>query len=244
MENAERAQERLKAKGYAIAVDGDFGPKSFAARMAHVGGKTSVSPLQEKLGAAAAKHFPGVGLTTPIRIAHALAQQSVETGGFGKLVENLNYSVAGLRGTFSKKRISDAECEALGRKQGAAALSAAAQEKIANLVYGGPWGLENLGNKQPGDGWKYRGRGAKQTTGRANYNDVKDVTGIDVIDNPDLLADPDTGMRAACIFWDRKNCNKFADKDDITGLTKAINGGTNGLDDRKAALKRAKAILL
>jgi putative chitinase len=128
--------------------------------------------------------------------------------------------------------------------QGAAALSAAVQEKIANLVYGGPWGLTNLGNKEAGDGWKYRGRGTKQTTGRSNYNDVKTVTGIDVIASPELLEDPDTGMRAACIFWEKKNCNKFADKDDITGLTKAINGGTNGLDDRKAALVRAKAILL
>jgi putative chitinase len=212
--------------------------------MSHVGGKPAVGPLQDKLGAAAAKYFPTVGLTTPLRIAHALAQQSVETGGFGKMVENLNYSVSGLRGTFSKARISDADCNSLGRKPGGAALSAAIQEKIANLVYGGPWGLKNLGNKDAGDGWKYRGRGAKQTTGLANYTDVKNVTGIDVISSPELLEDPDMGMRAACVFWDKKNCNKFADKDDIAGLTKAINGGTNGLDDRKAALQRAKAILL
>jgi putative chitinase len=244
MDNALRAQQRLIAKGYAIGADGDFGPKSFAALMSHVGGRPAVGPLQEKLGAAAAKYFPTAGLTTPLRIAHALAQQSVETGGFGKVVESLNYSVAGLRGTFSKARISDADCNSLGRKAGGAALSAAQQEKIANLVYGGAWGLNNLGNKDPGDGWKYRGRGAKQTTGLANYTDVKDVTGIDVVSNPELLEDPDTGMRAACIFWDKKNCNKWADKDDITNLTITINGGTNGLPERKAALVRAKAILL
>lgn len=244
MENAKRAQERLIAKGFAIDADGDFGHNSLAALMAWIGGKSSVSPLQDKLGAAAAKYFPTVGLTTPLRIAHALAQQSVETGGFGKLVESLNYSVSGLRGTFSKKRISDADCNSLGRKAGGAALSAAVQEKIANLVYGGPWGLANLGNKEAGDGWKYRGRGAKQTTGRSNYEDVKTVTKIDVIANPELLEDPDMGMQAACIFWDKKNCNHWADKDDIQNLSIAINGGTNGLPERKAALVRAKAILL
>jgi len=244
MENAMRAQQRLIAKGYAIEPDGDFGAHSLAALMCHVGSKPSVGPLQEKLGAAAAKYFPTVGLTTPLRIAHALAQQSVETGGFGKLVENLNYSATGLRATFSKARISDAECQALGRKPGGAALSAAQQEKIANLVYGGAWGLKNLGNKNPGDGWNFRGRGAKQTTGRSNYADVVTVTGIDVISNPELLEDPDMGMRAACVFWDKKNCNKWADKDDIQNLTIAINGGTNGLPERKAALLRAKAILL
>jgi putative chitinase len=244
MENAKRAQQRLIAKGYAIEADGDFGGHSFAALMSHVGGRPSVGPLQEKLGAAAAKYFPTVGLTTPLRIAHALAQQSVETGGFGKLVESLNYSVAGLRGTFGKARISDGDCQSLGRKAGGAPLSATVQEKIANLVYGGAFGLKNLGNNQVGDGWKYRGRGAKQTTGRSNYGDVKDVTGIDVIADPELLEDPDTGMRAACIFWDKKNCNKLADKDDVTKLSIAINGGTNGLPERKAALLRAKAILL
>lgn len=240
MENAKRAQERLVAKGFPIATDGDFGPASFAALMCYVGQKPAVAPLQKQLGEAAAKYFPTVDLTTPLRIAHALAQQSVETGGFAKLVESLNYAPEGLRKTFSKARISDAECESLGRKPG----RPAQQEKIANLVYGGAWGLKNLGNKEAGDGWKYRGRGAKQTTGRSNYEGVKTVTGIDVIAKPELLEDPDMGMQAACIFWQAKKCNQFADRDDIKGLTIAINGGTNGLADRTAALARARAILL
>jgi putative chitinase len=244
VENAKRAQERLIAKGYPIVADGDFGARSFAALMCHVGGRPAVAELQKKLGEAAAKHFPAAGLTTALRVAHALAQQSVETGGFGRLVESLNYSVAGLRATFSKARISDAECQSLGRKAGAPPLTAAQQEKIANLVYGGAWGLKNLGNSQAGDGWKFRGRGAKQTTGRSNYGDVKTVTQIDVIDNPELLEDPDMGMRAACIFWKNKNCNHWADLDKIDQLTVAINGGTNGLPERKAALVRARAILL
>ena len=243
MENAQRAQQRLKDKGYSIAVDGDFGPASYAALMSFVGNQP-VNQLRTDLGKAAAKYFPTAGIDTPLRVAHALAQQSVETGGFAKMVESLNYSQAGLRATFSSKRISDADCQRLGRKPGAGPLSQAAQQEIANLVYGGAWGKENLGNDQPDDGWTFRGRGAKQTTGRFNYGQVKQVTGLDVIANPDLLADPDTGMQAACIYWQKKNCNAFADKDDIVGLTKAVNGGTNGLDERKKALARAKIILL
>ncbi len=244
MENATRAQQRLVAKGYAIGVDGDFGPASYAALMSCVGQQSAINQLRRDLGMAAAEYFPGSNIDTPLRVAHALAQQSVETGGFSKMVESLNYSVKGVRATFSKARISDADCQRLGRKPGAAALLPAAQEEIANIVYGGAWGLKNLGNSAPGDGWKFRGRGAKQTTGRSNYGNVMQITGIDVIADPDLLADPDMGMRAACIYWEKRNCNDWADKDDVVGLTKAINGGTNGLPERKAALARAKAILL
>lgn len=244
MENAQRAQQRLVAKGYPVAVDGDFGPNSFAALLSYVGGQAAVNQLRSDLARAAVKYFPDAGITTPLRIAHVLAQQSVETAGFSTMVENLNYRVAGLRGTFSSKRISDADCQRLGRKAGAGPLSAAVQEEIANIVYGGAWGKQNLGNVEADDGWKFRGRGAKQTTGRSNYTDVMKVTGIDVIGNPGLLADPDMGMQAACIFWQKKNCNSFADKDDIVGLTKAINGGDNGLPERRAALARARTILL
>lgn len=244
MDNAKRAQQRLIAKGYDLKADGDFGAKSFAALMSHVGQRPTVSQLRTDLGKAAASHFPSAGLTTPLRIAHALAQQSVETRAFSTLVESLNYGVDGLRGTFSKARISDADCQRLGRKTGEAPLNTARQAEIANIVYGGAWGKTNLGNILPDDGWTFRGRGAKQTTGRSNYEDVKKVTGLDVIANPAMLEDPDIGMRAACIFWSKKNCNKFADADSIRDLTIAINGGTNGLPERTAALIRAKEILL
>lgn len=244
MQNAERAQQRLVQRGYQIEVDGDFGEASFAALMSYVAGKAPVTLLRQQLGRAAATHFPAADIESALRIAHALAQQSVETGGFSRMVESLNYSVKGLRGTFSKARISDADCQRLGRKDGEPALSPKRQAEIANIVYGGKFGLTNLGNKNPGDGYKYRGRGAKQTTGLANYAEVASITRIDVVANPDKLADPDLGMRAACIFWSNRKCNQFADSDDIAGLTKAINGGSNGLDDRKAALVRAREILL
>lgn len=244
MENAARAQQRLKNAGFNITVDDDFGPESYAALMSFVGNKPSMSLLRQELGRAADAHFPAAGIDRALRVAHALAQQSVETGGFSRLVENLNYSVQGLMGTFSRSRISAADCKRLGRKENEPALSPARQAEIANIVYGGEFGLKELGNKSPGDGSKYIGRGAKQTTGLANYTQVADLTQIDVVNSPEKLADPDLGMRAATIFWRSRNCNKFADADDITGLTKAINGGTNGLPERKAALLRAKQILL
>ncbi len=244
MENAKRAQQRLKDAGYNIEVDGDFGTESYAALMSFIALKAPVSLLRQELGRAAAANFPGAEIDRALRVAHALAQQCVETGGFSRLVESLNYSVAGLKATFSSARISAVDCERLGRKQGEPALSLDRQSQIANIVYGGTFGRNQLGNANPGDGFKYRGRGAKQTTGLANYAAVANLTGIDVVASPEKLEDPNLGMRAACIFWTSRDCNRFADADDIVGLTKAINGGQNGLAERKAALLRAKMILL
>ncbi len=242
--DARRAQTRLVAAGFPIGVDGDFGGKSYAALMSHIGERGAVDPLRLALGTAADNLFPDAGITSGLRIAHALAQQCVETGRFGTLVENMNYRVQGLLDTFKRSRISAADCERLGRKPGEPPLSPARQEAIANILYGSAFGLRELGNTQPGDGWRFRGRGAKQTTGRFNYGRVKALTGFDVIANPSLLEDPDKGMRAACIFWTDKRCNDFADADNIDGLTQAINGGTNAIVQRRAALARAKAILL
>jgi putative chitinase len=241
--DARRAQKRLVALGFPISVDGDFGGKSYSALMSHIGKRSATNPLRDALGKAAARYFPGAAIATSLRIAHVLAQQSVETGRFGTLVESLDYSVEGLLATFSRTRISAADCERLGRKKNESALSDERQTAIANIVYGGAFGLAQLGNTQPGDGWRFRGRGAKQTTGRANYSRVKALTKIDVIADPSKLSMPDTGMRAACIFWTDRSCNSFADADDIEGLTRAINGGLNGIEERRAALARAKAVL-
>ncbi len=246
MDNARRAQQRLRDHGYDVAVDGDFGGRSYAALLSYVGDRNTVSQLRSDLGRAAARYFPGVEIITPLRVAHALAQQCVETTRFSTLVESLNYSPAGLRATFSTTRISDAQCLELGRKDGEGALSPERQKAIANLVYGGEWGKAHLGNRQPGDGWLYRGRGAKQLTGRDNYADLNVLLqgDPDVLAHPELVEAPDMGMRAACRYWTRKGCNALADLDAIEKLTLAINGGTNGLDARKKALVRAKVILL
>jgi putative chitinase len=242
--DARRAQTRLVAAGFAIGIDGDFGGKSYAALMSYVGRRTEVDPLRAALGKAAARYFPNAKISSSLRIAHVLAQQCVETGRFGTLVESLNYSEAGLLATFSRSRISAADCARLGRKATEGPLSPERQQAIANIVYGGAFGRDQLGNTQPGDGWRFRGRGAKQTTGRTNYARVKALTGIDVITSPALLEDPDNGMRAATLFWTDKRCNGYADADDIEALTRAVNGGINGLADRRVALDRAKAILL
>lgn len=244
MENARQAQQRLKDLGFTVTVDGDFGAKSLAALMTYTAGKRDVTDLRRDLGKAAARHFAGVGIKTPLRLAHALAQQCVETGGFSALVESLNYSAKGLQATFGRTRVCDADAVRYGRKDGEGPLSAARQKDIANLVYGGEWGRRNLGNTKPGDGWRFRGRGPKQVTGRSNYAQIAVLSGLDLLEHPELLEQPDAGMRAACLFWKKADCNTWADDDDVTGLTRTINGGLNGLDARKAALVRAKTILL
>ena len=105
-----------------------------------------------------------------------------------------------------------------------------------------------LGNtpKKDGDGYKYRGRGLIQITGRANYSAYNSSSYCkgDVLRNPDLLAEPLGAVKSSMWFWLTHNLNKYADKDDILKITKIINGGTNGLDKRKMYLERAKKVLL
>ncbi|MEN9928309.1 MAG: hypothetical protein RLZZ231_230, partial [Bacteroidota bacterium] len=126
--------------------------------------------------------FKKYAINTPKRIAHFLAQIHEETGGFVKLSENLNYSPAGLMKTFGTNQISPAQANQYGRMVN----RKANQEAIANIVYGGEWGKKNLGNTQVGDGWRFRGRGLIQITGRANYQAYKNYSGFDVVSNPDL----------------------------------------------------------
>lgn len=237
--NIANVQQRLARAGLPVTVDGNLGPRTYAALMAAVG-HVALVPMHLDLGRATVAHFPAAGIDTPLRLAHALAQSSVETRGFTQLVENLNYLTSALISGFGRHRISVADAERYGRKDG----QPANQEALANILYGGKFGREQLGNTEPGDGWRYRGRGTKQTTGRANYQDLQDVTGLNVIDDPDQLADPDKGLRAGCVFWAAKGCNTLADRDDIEALTRRVNGGLKGLTDRMAALVRAKAILM
>ena len=104
-----------------------------------------------------------------------------------------------------------------------------AQEKYQNHKY--------LGNKLPGDGYRFRGRGLTQLTGRGNYEKFAKYSGIDIVTNPDLASRLDISIQIACWYWTKGsswgNLNKYADKNDILSITKGINGGTNGLEDRK-----------
>lgn len=179
-------------------------------------------------------------ITTPLRQAHFLAQIGHESNGLKSVTESLNYSVDGLLKTFSRSRISEADAKKYGRT----ATQSANQLMIANTVYGGEWGLKNLGNSQSGDGFKFRGRGLIQITGRSNYEALENALKFDLVSRPERLAEDNLiSAMAAAYFWHSRNLNGLADMDDILSITKRINGGTNGLDDRKLRLKRAKEVL-
>lgn len=176
-----------------------------------------------------AKAFLKWGITSPLRVWHFLAQFAHESNDFKSFTENLNYTPEGLISTFGTARISLAQAQKYGR----VGSKPADQEAIANIVYGGEWGRKNLGNTLPGDGWRFRGRGGFQTTGRANYEEYKRETGIDVVSNPDLMATINVAIDSAGLYWKKRNLNALADKNDIEGITKKINPKMLGLDKRK-----------
>ena len=191
----------------------------------------SLKSLQERAGVAADGAFgPGsmkAGMAllklTPIRAAHFFAQTSHETGGFKAFSENLNYSAQGLQGIFGKYFPGTLE-ESYARQP----------EKIANRVYADRMGN---GNEASGDGWKFRGRGALQLTGKANYEAFAKYLGTnEVMENPDLVATK-YSFDSAMFFFEKNKlwaiCDKGINDAAILELTKRINGGTHGLEDRK-----------
>jgi len=186
------------------------------------------------LGAMARFH-----IDTPVRQADFIAQIGHESGGFTKVKESLNYSVQGLLATFPRSRISALDCQRLGRKPGEGALPEARQREIANKVYGGRYG-----NRQPNDGWNYRGRGLKQITFVDNYLKCGQALGLDLLRSPDLLLEDQWAAASAGWFWSYTGLSMYADVGDFRGQTEKINGGTNGLDDREARRKVARAVLL
>jgi putative chitinase len=104
-------------------------------------------------------------------------------------------------------------------------------------------GRRDLGNIREGDGVRFKGRGILQTTGRANYSRAATRLNLPLLDQPDLLATPGPALEAACLYWQDRNLNRLADRDDTLAVTRAINGGTNGLDDRRVLTVRAKRVL-
>jgi putative chitinase len=176
------------------------------------------------------------GIDTPKRIAGFLSQCAHESGGFERLQENLNYSADGMAGIWPKRfAVMGADGKPVkkdGKNQPnkfALALHRK-PEAIANVVYSGRMGN---GPIESGEGWKYRGRGLKQLTGKTNHSNCSKGLGVDLVDNPDLLLEPTYAARSAAWFWSTNKCNVFADADDIEGLTRKINGGLIGIDDRK-----------
>ncbi len=169
-------------------------------------------------------------INTPLRVNHFLAQLLHESGNLQFLKENLNYSAKGLATTFKKYFITEALATPYARNQ----------EKIANKVYANRMGN---GDEKSGDGWRFKGRGYIQLTGRDNYTSLSKDTGIDFINHPELLETIQYAALSAGWFWNKNGLNKLADKDDVLSITKKINGGTNGLDDRKAKLVKLKTII-
>jgi len=161
-------------------------------------------------------------LNTPLRLAHFLAQAGHESGGFKAVNENLNYGAKGLLGIF-KKYFPTPEKAALYERK---------PEKIANLVYGGRMGN---GPEASGEGWKFRGRGYIQLTGKDNYKAFDAVVAESIVDNPDLVATKYPLLSAAW-FFHKNGLHKIADGGAtdavVTSVTKRVNGGTIGLSDR------------
>lgn len=168
-------------------------------------------------------------INTPLRIANFFAQLSHESADFTRLTENLNYSVSALKTLFGRHRISLEDAQKYGRT----ANQRANQEMIANILYGGEWGRRNLGNVSYGDGWKYRGRGLIQKTGRANYKAYSKAIGDEklLIDNPDLILQPQYAAWTACWWWKNKGLNEIADTGNIVLARQRVNGGNIGLEE-------------
>lgn len=163
-------------------------------------------------------------INTPLRLAHFFSQLDHESG-LKPISENLNYSAQGLAKTFKKYFPNPTMANFYARKP----------EAIANRVYADRMGN---GNESSGDGWKYRGRGFIQITGKNNYLVLSKDTGIDCFNNPDLLLQEANAMISALCFWQKNKLNSLADKNDIMTLTRRINGGLNGIEHRKELLKK------
>lgn len=162
------------------------------------------------------------GINTQLRLAHFMAQIEHESG-LKPISENLNYSASGLAKTFGKYFPTVSLSNMYANKP----------EAIANRVYANR--MSN-GNEKSGDGWKYRGRGFLQITGKSNYILLSKDTRIDYLNNPQWLLRESDALISALWFWNKHKLNDLADKNDILAITKKINGGLNGLDHRKELL--------
>ena len=176
--------------------------------------------------------FEEFGIKAANEQAMFIAQVGHESGGFSRIVESLNYTPTALVATFGK-RISQYQAEMLGRTTA----HPANQEAIANLVYAG-----RLGNKGKGDGWKYRGRGLIQVTGLDNYRACSLGLKLDFVLVPQLLEQDVNAMRSAGWFWSANRCGQYGA--DVSRVTRIINGGSNGLEDRRERFELAQRVLV
>ena len=176
--------------------------------------------------------LPKYNITTYKRICAFVAQYAMETQGFTKFVENTNYTKA--------ERLLEVFPKYFKSKLVAAAYAGKPQA-IANRVYADRFGN---GDEQSGDGYKYRGRGLCHLTFKSNYYQFTLATGVEAIRHPELLEEIHYAVLAGCWFWDSHKLNALADKDDFIGLTKAINGGLNGVEDRRKYWELCKVVFM
>jgi len=165
--------------------------------------------------------LPEYDIDTPKRVAAFMAQCGHESGGFTLMQENLNYSAKGLRGTFGKYFPNDEVAKLYERKP----------QMIANRVYANRMGN---GDEASGEGWYFRGRGIVQITGKNNYTKCSQslFESNVLVENPDLLLETEYAIHSACWFWSAARLNELADIGDMKTMTKRINGGYIGLEDR------------
>ena len=182
--------------------------------------------------------LPDYDINTPQRIASFIAQCAHESGNFTALKENLNYKWETLRRLFPKYFPTDELAKDYASRPNR-------QEAIANRIYAGRMGN---GDESSGDGFRYCGRGLIQLTGRSNYQAFADSIEVDgrplnIDEVPEYLATFEGALQSACWYWETSGLNKFADADDILGMTKRINGGVIGLNDRIKHYKHALHVL-
>ena len=191
------------------------------------------NPYVEHWHRALAQLLPDYEINTPQRIAAFIAQCAHESGGFMVLKENLNYKAATLRKIFPKYFPTDAMAAEYAAKPNK-------QEAIANLVYANRMGN---GGPETGNGYRFCGRGLIQLTGKQNYSWFAASIDISVEEASEYLQTFEGAAQSACWFWESNNLNRFADVGDIKGLTKAINGGFIGLEDRIAHYQHALHVM-
>lgn len=174
--------------------------------------------------------LPKYNINTPLRLAHFVSQYAHETMGFTRFVENTNYTTPErLMLVFPKYFPSRL----------IAVTYAGKPQVIANRVYANRFGN---GSEQSGDGYKYRGRGFCHLTFKANYYQFTLETGVEAIRHPELLEEPFYAVMVGCWYWNKHKINALADKDNVLAVTKAINGGSNGLTQRAELLEKCKRI--
>lgn len=222
-----------------LTADGIVGPATLDKMgiKAPAAGNLNIAALKGHVPDAVIAQIPEVaakfGITSNLRLAHFLSQCGHESGGFKLVNENLNYGAKGLRGIFAKYFPTDAKALEYERKP----------EKIANLVYGNRMGN---GDEKSGEGYKFRGRGYIQLTGKANYTNFAKFIGEDTVANPDLVSTK-YPLASAAFFFQSNGlwaiCDKGADDATVTAVTKRVNGGTIGLADRIKHFKEYYAAL-